>query len=201
MRKLTKPLANTFVHSPYWNESLEAVKVVLGLQTNNAGDFVVAALQDVARKTSLVRAAVKFARKKDGSETLIDWKKKADEAINGIFICNDEGRVLLAHSYLEPQADGSVRLTKIQKLDRGRLTGASATWTLKEFENKVKDVHDRTRQLQKITNDLSTLTINIPDLFADFSFLGDSFLGDPSAGSSPTSILLDVTGAQPPRPD
>lgn len=178
----------------------KAVKVVLGLQTHDAGDFVVAALKDVARKANLVRAAVRVAKNANGSETTVEWKTRADKVIADILDYNSQSRVPLAHALLEPQADGSLRLTK-QRLESGQLKGGPQTWTPEKLETKIKDVHDRTGQLQKITKELSTLTIKIPDLFADFSFLGDSFLGDPSAGSSPSSILLDVTGAQPPRPD
>jgi ABC-type uncharacterized transport system substrate-binding protein len=55
----------------------EAVKVVLGLQSHQAADYVVAALNDVARKASLVQAAVGVAKNVNGSETSEEWKRSA----------------------------------------------------------------------------------------------------------------------------
>jgi hypothetical protein len=62
----------------------EAVKVVLGLQSHQAADFVVAALYDVARKANLVRAAVAVAKNVNGSETSEEWKRSADKTMKGI---------------------------------------------------------------------------------------------------------------------
>ena len=53
----------------------QAVKVVLDLDKHPAGDFVVAALQDPARKANLILAAVAVAKNADGSETSTKWKK------------------------------------------------------------------------------------------------------------------------------
>jgi hypothetical protein len=71
--------------------------------------------------------------------------------------------VPLAHSYLEPQADGSVKLTK-QNLSGGELKGGPKTWNLKNLKNKIKEQREVAEQLQKITDELSTLTITIPDM-------------------------------------
>jgi hypothetical protein len=138
----------------------EAVKVVLGLTTHAAADFVVAALMDPARKANLVLAAVGVAKKVNGTDTCAEWKENASETLKSALGHNNPTRVGLAHSYLEPQADGSVRVTKLNLHD-GRLTGEPETWTL---EDKIKEVRETTKQLQKITTDLSELKISLPDL-------------------------------------
>jgi hypothetical protein len=111
----------------------EAVKVVLELQGHPAADFVVGALNDVARKGSLVKAAVCVAKNLDGSEASDQWKRKADETMGKILGYNQSDRVLLAHAYLEPQEDGSVKSTK-----HGQSKGAPRTWNLKELKDKIK---------------------------------------------------------------
>jgi hypothetical protein len=172
----------------------EAVKVVLGLQNHEAADFVVAALNDIGKRAALVRAAVAVAKNADESETSEEWKRSADDTMKAVFGCNDD-RVLLAHAYLEPQADGSVGLTK-QNLSSGQLKGRQESWNPKVLENKIKQVRDVTEQLQKITADLTTLTIRIPDLpdYLDLSSLG------PSAGSSPLMAAAQLYYGGLPRP-
>src|SRR5260370_27237072 len=80
----------------------KAVKVVLHLEDHDAADIVVAALRYPSTKASLVRAAAKVARKKDGSETVTEWKKKADETLEEIIEHSNGSRNTLAHSVLEP---------------------------------------------------------------------------------------------------
>jgi len=138
----------------------EAVKVVLGLTTHRAGDFVVAALQDPARKARLVQAAVAVAKNADGSETSAEWKESAGETVKKALGHNENTRVPLAHSYLEAQAHGLIRLTRLNLRD-GELTGEPKPWKL---EDKIKEARDITERLQGITRDLSQLTISIPDL-------------------------------------
>jgi hypothetical protein len=140
----------------------QAVKVVLRLSDHPAGDFVVAALQDTARKASLVFAAVGVAKTADGSDPSEQWKSDAAKTIKQALGHNQDTRVLLAHSYLEPQPDGSITLTK-QNLQAGRLAGGDPkTWD--DLENKINEVREITRKLQRITRDLSAFTITIPDL-------------------------------------
>jgi hypothetical protein len=134
----------------------EVVKVVLGLESHPAANFVVAALRYPTTKADLARAAVAVATV-DGSETSSAWKENANKVIADIYRCNTDDRVWLAHSYLEPQADGSITLTK-----HGRLE--PKTWNVPDIENKIRQVRDLTEKLQKIGEDLSTLTIRIPDL-------------------------------------
>ena len=138
----------------------QAVKVVLDLDRHPAGDFVVAALEDPARKANLVLAAVAVAKNADGSETSAKWKKSAEKTVKKALGHNRDTRVAMAHSYLEPQADGSIRLTK-QNLRQGQLKGEPKTWKL---EDKIKETREITKNLQRITADLGTLTISIPDL-------------------------------------
>ena len=138
----------------------QAVKVVLDLDRHPAGDFVVAALEDPARKANLVLAAVAVAKNADGSETSAKWKKSAEKTVKKALGHNQDTRVAMAHSYLEPQADGSIRLTK-QNLRQGQLKGEPKTWKL---EDKIKETREITKNLQRITADLGTLTISIPDL-------------------------------------
>jgi hypothetical protein len=138
----------------------EAVKVVLGLTKHPAGDFVVAALQDPARKARLVQAAVAVAKNADGSETSAKWKKSAEKTVKKALGHNKDTRVPLAHSYLEPQADGLVRVTRLNLRD-GQLTGEPKPW---KFEHKIKQAREITKKLQKITIDLSELKISIPEL-------------------------------------
>src|SRR6266487_1148582 len=89
-----------------------AVKVVLDLDRHPAGDFVVAALEDPARKANLVLAAVAVAKNADGSETSAKWKKSAEKTVKKALGHNKDTRVAMAHSYLEPQADGSGTLKR-----------------------------------------------------------------------------------------
>jgi hypothetical protein len=132
----------------------EAVKVVLGLQQHQAAEFVVAALNDVARKAKLVQAAIAVAKNVDGSETSDEWKANANNTIKQILGYNSDSRVPLAHWYLEPQADGTVRLTKPD-------LSITDTWKL---GSKTKKLHDLTAQLKSIREHLSTFTISIPDM-------------------------------------
>jgi hypothetical protein len=138
----------------------QAVKVVLDLDRHPAGDFVVAVLQDPARKANLILAAVAVAKNANGSETSAKWKKSAEKTVKKALDQNKDTRVAMAHSYLEPQADGSIRLTK-QNLNQGRLKGEPKTWKL---EDKIKETREVTKKLQRITADLRNLTISIPDL-------------------------------------
>ena len=55
----------------------EAVKVVLGLQKNDASDAIVALVGDFAKKAGLVLAAINDAKNADGSETSKEWKTES----------------------------------------------------------------------------------------------------------------------------
>jgi hypothetical protein len=100
----------------------QSIKATYGLSNNDAGDAIVAALGDVARKANLVRVASKFAKNADGSEASPEWKDKAEKIFKRVLDCNGSDRVPLAHSLLQPNADGSVDLVRL-KIDKGKVSG------------------------------------------------------------------------------
>ena len=138
----------------------EAVKVVLGLTNHPARDLIVAALEDPARKARLILAGVAVAKNADDSEASAEWKKSAEKTVNKALGHNGNTRAALAHSYLEPQVDGSVRVTRLNLRDR-QSTGEPKPENL---EAKIKEAREITEQLQKITAELSELKIPIPDM-------------------------------------
>src|SRR5262249_43297866 len=113
--------------------------------------------QAVSPDPNLVLAAVAVAKNANGSETSAKWKKSAEKTVKKALGHNQDTRVAMAHSYLEPQADGSIRLTK-QNLRQGQLKGKPKSWKL---EDKIKETREITKNLQRITADLRTLTISI----------------------------------------
>jgi hypothetical protein len=145
------------VFSTLERELGETVKVIFGLQQHEAADIIVAALHDFSRKVRLIQGAIAVAKKADGSETSSEWKDASEKTLDRTWSANDD-RVLLAHSLLEPNDDGSLKLTRLQ-LGSG---AASKTWTEKDFERKVNEIRDLIRQLQSIRTDLSNLTITVP---------------------------------------
>src|SRR5262245_5761821 len=144
----------------------EAVKVVLHLESHDAAEIVVAALRYPSTKASLVRAAAEIARKKDGSETSPEWKAKADKTLQEIIKHSDGSRNTLAHSLLEPQADGSVQVTRPHLSHSGQMTpGVPEPWNLKD---EIEDVQSLTEELKEITADLSRLDVPIRNLPMDW---------------------------------
>jgi len=116
----------------------EGVKAVYGLQNNDASDAIVAALGDVARKANLVWAAGKGARNPDGSEASAEWKAKVEVTIGRVLNCNQHDRVPLAHSLLQPNADGSVDLVRL-KIDQGEVRGKDGVkWSKDDFGEKIE---------------------------------------------------------------
>jgi hypothetical protein len=135
----------------------EAVKVVLHLEDHPAADIVVAALRYPSTKASLVRAATEIARKKDGSETSPEWKAKADETLGEISKHCYGSRNTLAHSLLEPQEDGSVKVTSRTLSGSGQMTpGEPKTWNLND---EINDVRRLTKGLREIRAELSDLEV------------------------------------------
>src|SRR5260370_42150208 len=92
----------------------ETVKVIFHLQQQEAADTIIAALGDFVRKARLIGAAVQTAKQADGSETTEAWKTTAASTIRQILGCNEPDRVMLAHSFLEPNEDASVMLTPLR---------------------------------------------------------------------------------------
>jgi hypothetical protein len=134
----------------------EAVKVVLHLEGHDAADIVVAALRYPSAKASLVRAAANVAtKKKDGTEISTKWKARADKTLGKILNHNEACRDHLAHSRLEPQKDGSVKVTR-----HGR-RNTSKVWNLK---NKIDEVRRLTKRLRGIRDELSKVDVPIRNI-------------------------------------
>jgi hypothetical protein len=94
----------------------EAVKVVLHLEDHEAADLVVDLLRYPRTKALVVKGAAQIAtKKKDGSEISMEWKERADKTLGDILSHNEACRDYLAHSHLEPQKDGSVKVTRRSK--------------------------------------------------------------------------------------
>jgi hypothetical protein len=131
----------------------EAVKVVLHLEDHDAADLVVDLLKYPSTTARLVREAAKIARKKDGSETSRKWKAKADKTLGKILNHNDACRDHLAHSHLEPQEDGSVKVTRGSKGQR-----KSQNWNL---QTKIDEVRRLTKALRETRIELSKLEVDV----------------------------------------
>ena len=69
-----------------------------------------------------------------GADASAQWKAKVEDTIDNVFKCNDD-RVLLAHSLLQPNTDGSVELVRL-KVDHGKVTGGARTWSRDNFVTK-----------------------------------------------------------------
>lgn len=139
-----------------------AIKLAYGLQDNDASDAIVAALGDFSRKARLVEAAIKVAKNADGSNTSEAWKASAAETVRKALDFNDPDRQLLAHSLLQPNADGSVTFVRLQVRD-GKVTGKDGyTWSHENFNKKIADLNEVRKELQAINSDLHTVKIRIP---------------------------------------
>ena len=133
----------------------EAVKTVLHLEKHDAADIVVAALRYPSTKASLVRAAAEIARKKDGSETSPEWKAKADKTLGEIGKHCYDSRNTLAHSLLEPQEGGSVKVTS-------RTLSASGQKTeTRNLKDEIDTVQRLTKELTEIRTELSKLDVTV----------------------------------------
>ena len=141
----------------------EAIKVVFRLQGHEAADTIAAALE-MAKKIDLVWTAVLLAKKADGSETTEEWKEKAAATMSAIYGSNNE-RNALAHSHLEPAADGSVAFARLQNRS-GVLKGKGEPnkWEQANFASKIAQLSELTKQLEQIKSDLVTAKILYPDL-------------------------------------
>jgi len=141
----------------------ESIKAVLGLQKNEASDAIVVALGDVARKASLVRAAIQDAKNADGSDVSAKLKEFAETKMKSVFKCNDD-RVKLAHSLLDPQADGSVELVRL-KITDGKITGRDAIpWSYQDFEAKIQQTNVLTEELETLNGELRSFKYSVPNV-------------------------------------
>lgn len=170
----------------------EAIKVAFGLQNNEASDAIIAALGDFSRKGRLVQAAIRFAKKADSSPTSDDWKTKVDATIKKAFGCNDPDRILLAHSLLEPNADGSVDFVRLQVRD-GKVT---VNWPHKDFSEKISVLKELAKELRAVNTELRTVKITIPA--GDLSWMS----GDPmrSFSTRASGALMTELSQPPPIP-
>jgi hypothetical protein len=167
----------------------EAVKVVLDLEKHDAADVVVAALRYPSAKASLVRACAKIARKKDSSEASTEWKERADDTLSDIIKHSDGSRNTLAHSLLEPQEDGSVKVTKSTLSHRGQMTPGEPKTS--NFKDEIDEVRRLTERLRDVTAELAKLEVPIRNLPMDW-FQGISV---PVHGAMGSPIALLGSGS------
>jgi hypothetical protein len=148
----------------------EAVKVVLHLERHPAADLVVDLLRYPRNKASLVKEAARIAtKKKTGREISRKWKTEANKTLGKILEHNEACRDQLAHSHLEPQEDGSVKVTRGSKGQR-----TSQNWKLK---TKIDEVRSLTKALRQIRNELSDLELIVGQIqLAQALLRGDSRL-------------------------
>jgi hypothetical protein len=96
----------------------------------------------------------------DGSATTEEWKTAAETTIAQILGCNNPDRTMLAHSFLEPNVDASVKLTPL-RLSRFELQNSPKTWSEADFRQKIERLRDLTQRLQSIKSDLSAMKITM----------------------------------------
>jgi hypothetical protein len=106
---------------------------------------------------------------------------------------NNTDRVALAHSFLEPNDDGSVKLTRLY-LPGGVLKSAAEIWTERDFERKLNEVRDLTNKLRALRNDLTT-SIRVPNV----GWMSTDSYQPPLPRASP-AVLSTTTTAFVPLP-
>jgi hypothetical protein len=141
----------------------ESVRAVFNLQKNEASDAIVAVLGDFAKKASLVWAASKDAKDAENKDASAEWKARVEATIKNVFSCNNDRR-LLAHSLLQPKADGSVDLVRLG-VNSGRVTGRDGnTWSHDDFATKIQQLNKLTEELKSLNSELRTFKYTIPNL-------------------------------------
>jgi hypothetical protein len=86
-----------------------------------------------------------------------------ESTIKRVFTCNDD-RVRLAHSLLQPNADGSVELVRL-KLDEGKIKGKDGvTWSRNDFAEKIQRANELADELKALNGELRTFTYTISNL-------------------------------------
>jgi hypothetical protein len=77
--------------------------------------------------------------------------------------CNND-RVLLAHSLLQPNADGSVDLVRL-KIAGGEVTGRDGVkWSRDDFNAKIGGLKEVAEELKSLNDELRTFKYTIPNL-------------------------------------
>jgi hypothetical protein len=150
----------------------ESIKAVYDLQNNEASDAIVAALGDFAKKAGLVWAASKGAKNVDGSEAAAEWKDKVEATIKRVLRCNDFDRVRLAHSLLQPNADGSVDFVRL-KVDGGKVTGRDGVkWSREDFRSKIQQLEKLAEELRSLNGELQNFKYTIWMTSSNFEPMG-----------------------------
>jgi hypothetical protein len=144
------------IFSELEHELGEAVKVIFKVQDQEAADAI-GALADFTKKVNLVKSAVDFARRSSGEELSGEWKKSAQATLNAILAVNTKERVLLVHSRLQPQTDGSVVITRLTA--QGTLKIDKKTWTQEDFRKKYTQIEDLINEVRAITKELLTVLL------------------------------------------
>jgi|HubBroStandDraft_6_1064221.scaffolds.fasta_scaffold207677_4 hypothetical protein len=135
----------------------ETVKVIFKVQNHEAADAIVA-LADFTKKVNLVRSAVQFARRPTGEELPNELKEFAQNTLKAILSVNDE-RVLLAHSRLQPQTDGSIAITRLTA--GGTLKINAHHWTQHDFTQKCAKLESLIDEVHNIRNELMTIKLDV----------------------------------------
>jgi hypothetical protein len=158
----------------------ESVKVVLHLEDHPAADLVVDLLRFAGTKARLVKDAAEIATKKrDRSRISTEWKERANKTLGDILSHNEACRDYLAHSHLEPQEDGSVKVTRRNK-------GKSQNWKL---QPKIDEVQRLTKELREIRTELSKLDVHIGSLPIEWALSTPVYAG----GGAPVITNLKAT--------
>jgi hypothetical protein len=99
----------------------------------------------------------------DGKDASKEWKAKVQATIKRVLECNDD-RNRLAHSLLQPNADGSVDLVRL-KLNKGKVQGKDGvTWSRSDFTEKIQRVNMLAEELSALNGELRTFTYTISNL-------------------------------------
>jgi hypothetical protein len=135
----------------------EALKVIFRMQNHEAADAIVA-LADFVKKIHLIMSAAEFAQRPTGKDLPVAWKQAAEKTLKNVLKVNDEDRVPLAHSRLQPQADGSVLVTRLTA--RGSLKIQNDRWTQEHFRRKCEQLDRLTADMREIRKELSTIYLS-----------------------------------------
>jgi hypothetical protein len=153
----------------------EAIRVVFKLHDNDWWNVIVASLSDFARKVNTVAGAMDYARTVDGKLPQEDVIKQHKKLLNKVKGFNQTNRVLVAHSLLEPKADGTLQMTRMT-VD-GQLKITPHVWTLQNLEEKIQELESMARDIRGLRSYLSTLNyvIDMPSgLMLDASAFGSA---------------------------